>query len=263
MAIKQEDDDEYWLNPGSPMVEHDYFNRDESSPRFTAANPVNKHQPRINFNQPSPYNRPQTITPRAASASSANRVGGRTFAPSHTVTSSSTTATSIFSRKSSSSHTVKPKVKKQKTKSNVLWSDFPYTPFDLVDMPVEKFNEIIKQLDEVRQHVAKDERRKGKNKLAARNCRKRKMEVIDNLDTGVSKLGNQQEDLLNERQRILEETRQIKRKTEWLNNYILEQLRDSNGLPYNTQDYSLKYTSDGDVYVVPTVAAGSGNNNAN
>ena len=249
MAIKQEEEDDYWLNPGSPMVEHDYFNRNESRLAF---NPINKHQPQLNYDRHlTPFTRP---APRPT-ASPVSRFRGRTFAPSHTA---ETSRASISSTKPSS---VKPRIKKQKQKSNVLWSDFPYTAIDLVEMPVEKFNEIIKQLDVVRQHIVKDERRKGKNKLAARNCRKRKMDVIDTLDTGVSILEQQREDLLKEREQILEETRQIKRKTEWLNNYIIEQMRDSNGVSYNTRDFSLKYTSDGNVYVVPSVGGGDKNVN--
>jgi len=252
VAIKEEEDDDYWLNPGSPMVEHDYFNRDESR---MATNPINKHQPQLNYNRP-PNPLTRQVAPRST-ASPVSRFRERTFAPSHTTGATSTRAPMPTTKPSS----VKPKIKKQKQKSNVLWSDFPYTAIDLVEMPVEKFNEIIKQLDEIRQHVAKDERRKGKNKLAARNCRKRKMDVIDSLDTGVSVLEQQRLDLLKEREQVLEETRQIKVKTEWLNNYIFEHLRDSNGVPYDTRDFSLKYTSDGNVYVVPSVGGGDSKTN--
>jgi len=240
VAIKQEEDD-YWLKPGSPMVEHDYFNKDDIKP-VTTSQLINKH--RVGLDD---FARPPTPSlssvRRQPSATNTNRPNnGRTFAPSHTASSTNV----------SKQRNVKPKVKQQKQKS-ILWSDFPYTSNELVEMPVERFNEVIKQLDEVRQHVAKDERRKGKNKLAARNCRKRKMDIIDNLDQGVSGLEKQRQDLLMERQRILEETRDIQRKTEWLNNYIFQHMRDSNGLPYSQNDFSLQYTSDGNVYVVPSV----------
>jgi len=206
---------------------------------------INKHQPRrfeeltrSNIAAPSIRRRPSSVTSQLNGRP--NRV--RTFAPSHTATATNSKPLGV-----------KSKVKQQKQKAAVLWKDFPYSALELVEMPVEKFNEIIKQLDEVRQHIAKDERRKGKNKLAARNCRKRKMDVIDDLDTGIGSLEEQRQMLMNERQRIVEETRQIQRKTEWLNNYIFQHMRDSNGSPYSESDFSLQYTSDGNVYLVPSV----------
>lgn len=239
VKIKQKDED--WLSPSSPMVEHDYFNRDDIKPVTSSTHLINKHRPqsvgeltRTRFT-PFPASRSRSFSANNRSPR------GRTFAPSHTVTRTT---------KHKNVHT---KTKLEKSMSNILWNDFPYTSNQLVEMPVEKFNEIIKQLDEIRQHIAKDERRKGKNKLAARNCRKRKMDIIDDLDQGVSGLEQKRHDLLNERKKILEETMEIKRKTEWLNNYIFEYLRDSNGLPYSQTDFSLQYTTNGNVYVVPSL----------
>lgn len=238
VKIKQKDED--WLNPSSPMVEHDYFNRDDVKPVTSSTHLINKHRTQsvgeLTRDRFSPF-----PASRSRSLLGNNRsLRERTFAPGHTV--STTKHKNVGTNK-----------KLEKSKSTFLWKDFPYTSNQLVEMPVEKFNEIIKQLDEIRQHIAKDERRKGKNKLAARNCRKRKMDIIDGLDLGVSGLEQRKRDLLNERKKILEETMEIKRKTEWLNNYIFEHLRDSNGLPYSQTDFSLQYTSNGNVYVVPSL----------
>jgi len=169
-----------------------------------------------------------------ATSNSFMNIGQRTYAPT------------------SPPQKISGKTKKQANKSSYIWSDFPYSYDELIEMPVETFNEIIKVLNDVRQHEAKDIRRKGKNKLAARNCRKRKMEIIDHLDTGVESLANQRANLYAERQRILDETRQLKKSTGWLNDYIFEHMRDSNGSPYSPNDYSLQYTSDGNVYLVPS-----------
>jgi len=225
------------------MVEHDYYNREDFKP--TTDSPLDKHRPQITDTLQRLSPSTPSIRQRPSSAAVNNRLnGGRTFAPTQT-------GAKLNSPKPG---TVKPKLKKQKPKAKSMWIDFQFSSSELVEMPVEKFNEIIKPLDEVRQHIAKDERRKGKNKLAARNCRKRKMDVIECLDQGVNSLEQRRVNLLEERQRILEETRQIKMKTEWLNSYIFQHMRDSNGLPYNQGDFSLQYTSDGNVYVVPTVA---------
>ena len=139
---------------------------------------------------------------------------------------------------------------RSKTKGPV-WSDLPYTEDDLINMSVEKFNTILQSFDAARQMVAKDLRRKGKNKLAARNCRKRKLEAIDILDSSVGTMEQQREALLKESSHLQEETEQIRRKTEYLYNHIFSSLRDENGLPYSSSEYSLQYTSDGSVYLVP------------
>ena len=144
------------------------------------------------------------------------------------------------------------KTKQQRRKGTYIWQDFPYTSDELVNMSVEMFNEIVTTLSEIRQHVAKDIRRKGKNKFAARDCRKRKIDLIETLDAGVGSLELRRIKLLEERQKLIEETRQIQKGTQWLNNYIFEHLRDANGSPYSTSQYSLQYTSDGDVYQVPS-----------
>lgn len=222
------------------MVEHDYSKDDVVSTKSDFANNKNLARQLNNFAQPS-----RSLLKRPSSSSSAGspipqNLGRRTFAPESTQGQKP-------QKKSQS------KLKGQKETSRLLWPDFPYTADQIINMPVEKFNEIIKTLDEIRQHVAKDVRRKGKNKLAARNCRKRKMDIIDNLDNGISHMELQRQKLFAERQRIIDETRQIQQKTEWLNNYIFEHLRDDNGMPYSTNDFSLQYTADGNVYLVPSV----------
>lgn len=165
----------------------------------------------------------------------------RTFAPpsrSRTLSTSSSTS-------SSSSGSKKTKVK------SIIYPDFPYTQDELIDMDVDHFNTLISKLDDIRQLVLRDMRKRGKNKHAARNCRKRKLDVIDNLDNNVDLLEKQRELLLKEQQLLLEETRQIHEKTVWLNNYILERLYDETGNSYADSDYTLEYTTDGNVYVVP------------
>ena len=235
VPIKSEDD---YSMAGSPMVEHDYSKEDflSKSSYATSTKQSTKFHDFTKTSQASSMKRPSTpLTPSTVRGN--NR---RTFAPP------------LTSQKQNPSKKTQPKLKVQKQKSSLMWQDFPYTTDQIINMPVEKFNEIVKQLDEIRQHVAKDVRRKGKNKLAARNCRKRKMDVIDDLDCGISHLEQQRRSLMMERKQILDETRHIQQKTEWLNNYILEHLRDDNGIPYSTSDYSLQYTADGNVYLVPS-----------
>jgi hypothetical protein len=145
----------------------------------------------------------------------------------------------------------------KRSKRDIVAPDIPYTQEELVGMDIDKFNRLISRYDDVRQIVLKDMRKKGKNKFAARNCRKRKMDVIDNLDNNVELLEKQKELLLHEQQLLLEETRQIHEKTVWLNDYILQQLHDELGNPYS-DSHTLEYTTDGNVYLVPSMVKGEG-----
>ena len=133
-----------------------------------------------------------------------------------------------------------------------IWLDLPYTKLDMINTKIEDFNDIITQLDPLRQHVAKEIRRKGKNKLAARNCRKRKVDAIDKLDVGVNELERQKQLLLDERLQLELEREEIVRKTEFLYEHIFKNLRDERGIPYSKDNFALTYTADGAVYLVPT-----------
>ena len=124
-------------------------------------------------------------------------------------------------------------------------------------MDIDRFNRVIKRLDYRKQTLLKDIRKKGKNKFAARNCRKRKMDVLEGLDTNVDSLEKQREMLLHEQKLLLEETRQIHEKTAWLSDYILQHLHDESGNPYS-ESYTLEYTTDGNVYLVPSLVKTEG-----
>lgn len=138
-----------------------------------------------------------------------------------------------------------------KNKKKQIWLDLPYTKDDIISSKIEDFNSIVSLLDPLRQHVAKEIRRKGKNKLAARNCRKRKIDAIDTLGSGVNELEKQRQLLLDERLQLELEREEILRKTEFLYEHIFKNLRDERGLPYSKDHYSLTYTADGSVYLVP------------
>lgn len=57
----------------------------------------------------------------------------------------------------------------------------------MIDSSVEQFTELLTHhhLSEAQQQLVRDIRRRGKNKMAAQNCRKRKMEVIQTIDEQV------------------------------------------------------------------------------
>jgi len=61
---------------------------------------------------------------------------------------------------------------------------------EMIDSSVEQFTELLThhRLNDAQQQLVRDIRRRGKNKMAAQNCRKRKMEVIQTIDEQVRNL---------------------------------------------------------------------------
>ena len=59
---------------------------------------------------------------------------------------------------------------------------------EMIDSSVEEFSELLSKykLSEPQNQLIRDIRRRGKNKLAAQNCRKRKLEVIQTVEDEVS-----------------------------------------------------------------------------
>ena len=57
----------------------------------------------------------------------------------------------------------------------------------MIDSSVDEFNELMSQhkLSDLQIQLIRDIRRRGKNKLAAQNCRKRKLEVIQTVEDQV------------------------------------------------------------------------------
>jgi len=60
---------------------------------------------------------------------------------------------------------------------------------DIVNLPMDEFNDLLskRELTEEQLNLCRDIRRRGKNKVAAQNCRKRKIDQIDELQERISK----------------------------------------------------------------------------
>lgn len=129
----------------------------------------------------------------------------------------------------------------------------PLTLDQIIDSPVEEFNEILQmhKLTDQQLQLIRDIRRRGKNKVAAQNCRKRKMDVIVNLEDSMGSLRETRDRLLEERHMIDKQARELKEKFGILYREIFQSLRDENGRPYDPQFYSLQQSSDGNVFLVP------------
>lgn len=123
----------------------------------------------------------------------------------------------------------------------------------IIDSPVEEFNEILQthKFTDQQLQLIRDIRRRGKNKVAAQNCRKRKMDVIVNLEDNKETLREARDRLIAERHMIDKQAREMKDKFGILYREIFQSLRDENGRPYDPQFYSLQQSSDGNVFLVP------------
>ena len=65
---------------------------------------------------------------------------------------------------------------------------------DIVNPPMDEFNDMLSKedLSEEQLNICRDIRRRGKNKVAAQNCRKRKLEQIDELQKKVDEAKRRQ-----------------------------------------------------------------------
>ncbi|XP_054611167.1 endoplasmic reticulum membrane sensor NFE2L1b isoform X2 [Dunckerocampus dactyliophorus] len=129
----------------------------------------------------------------------------------------------------------------------------PFSNDKIVNLPVEEFNELLAKhhLSEAQLALIRDIRRRGKNKMAAQNCRKRKLDTIINLEQGVHDLRRDKARLLKEKMEFIRCIRQMKQKMQSLCQEVFTQLRDEQGRPYPPSQYSLQYGADGSVLVVP------------
>ncbi|XP_041087751.1 endoplasmic reticulum membrane sensor NFE2L1-like isoform X2 [Polyodon spathula] len=129
----------------------------------------------------------------------------------------------------------------------------PFSNEKIVHLPVEEFNELLSkhQLSEAQLALVRDIRRRGKNKMAAQNCRKRKLDTILNLERGVEALRRDKARLLREKVEFVRSLRQMKQKMQSLHQEVFSRLRDESGRPYPAGEFSLQYGSDGSVLLVP------------
>ncbi|VDH89999.1 nuclear factor erythroid 2-related factor 1/3 [Mytilus galloprovincialis] len=138
-------------------------------------------------------------------------------------------------------------------KKRIAELNIPLTLDQVIESPVEEFNEILQmhKFSDQQLQLIRDIRRRGKNKVAAQNCRKRKMDVIVDLEDNMSSLRERRDRLLEERHMIDKQAREMKDKFGVLYREIFQSLRDENGRPYDPQFYSLQQSSDGNVFLVP------------
>lgn len=129
----------------------------------------------------------------------------------------------------------------------------PFTLSQIVHSPVEEFNDMLTRhkLSDQQLQLIRDIRRRGKNKVAAQNCRKRKIGVLETLEEEMTRMEKMRDKLISERHMMNKQSQELKNKLGNLYSDIFHSLRDENGQPYDPSRYSLQQSSDGDVFLVP------------
>jgi hypothetical protein len=118
---------------------------------------------------------------------------------------------------------------------------------ELIEMPVSRFNELLLSLTTEQSNVAKDIRRRGKNKQAARLCRKRKIDNISALEETLTEMQEEKSRLLDEQNKIVKETEELKSNIDMICEMLMKGLNEENvGLP----ELSLLHHSKGQTLLV-------------
>ncbi|XP_019581690.2 nuclear factor erythroid 2-related factor 3 isoform X4 [Rhinolophus sinicus] len=141
----------------------------------------------------------------------------------------------------------------------------PFSVDEIVCMPVDSFNSMLSRyyLTDLQVSLIRDIRRRGKNKVAAQNCRKRKLDIILNLEDDVCNLQAKKETLKRERAQCNKAINIMKQKLHDLYHDIFSRLRDEEGRPVNPNQYALQCSHDGSVWVVPKELVTSGHKKEN
>lgn len=116
--------------------------------------------------------------------------------------------------------------------------NLPFSVWDIIDLPIDGYNELLSRhtLTEAQMSLCKDIRRRGKNKVAAQNCRKRKMDLISQLEEEVSKARHHKQVLLAEREEL------YRLRSEWSSKLMNLEASVLRGLNKNTDVFSLDYS---------------------
>nr|XP_057904097.1 endoplasmic reticulum membrane sensor NFE2L1-like isoform X2 [Doryrhamphus excisus]XP_057904098.1 endoplasmic reticulum membrane sensor NFE2L1-like isoform X2 [Doryrhamphus excisus] len=123
----------------------------------------------------------------------------------------------------------------------------PFSNELIVNLPVEEFKELLEnyRLSREQLTLVKDIRRRGKNKIAAQNCRKRKLDTLHGLEEEVSRLRRHRLRLRRENQEALRKLQERKRRLCILYHTVFSRLKDEEGRPLNATRHVLQFQPNG------------------
>ncbi|XP_060757768.1 endoplasmic reticulum membrane sensor NFE2L1a isoform X2 [Neoarius graeffei] len=118
----------------------------------------------------------------------------------------------------------------------------PFSTDHIVNLPVEEFNELLAKyrLSEAQLTLIRDIRRRGKNKVAAQNCRRRKLDVLQNLERSIDGLRRHRVRLLREKSEVLHSVREIKQRLNDLYEEVRKRLGEVERIPCSALDFTLQ-----------------------
>ncbi|XP_055382451.1 segmentation protein cap'n'collar [Condylostylus longicornis] len=130
--------------------------------------------------------------------------------------------------------------------------NIPIPVHEIINLPMDEFNERLSKYDltESQLSLIRDIRRRGKNKVAAQNCRKRKLDQILSLEDEVKEVRRKKEQYYSERDMLVTERNRVSNKFAALHRHIFQYLRDPDGNPCSPNEYSLQQAADGSVYLI-------------
>lgn len=107
----------------------------------------------------------------------------------------------------------------------------PIGPDAIINLPAEDFNALLgrSHLSGAELALARDIRRRGKNKVAAQKCRRRKLEAIAGLQEELGRLGRERERLLRARGQAERALGALRRDLAHITAQVLGTLRDGGG----------------------------------
>uniref|UniRef100_A0A2K6EFE7 Nuclear factor erythroid 2-related factor 3 n=1 Tax=Propithecus coquereli TaxID=379532 RepID=A0A2K6EFE7_PROCO len=136
----------------------------------------------------------------------------------------------------------------------------PFSVDKIVRMPVDSFNSMLSRyyLTDLQVSLIHDIQRRGKNKVAAQNCCKHKLDIILSLEDDVCNLQAKKETLKRERAQCNKAINLMKQKLHDLYHVVLSRLRDDQGRPGNPNQCALQCSHNGSILIVPKELVTSG-----
>ncbi|XP_017541018.2 endoplasmic reticulum membrane sensor NFE2L1a isoform X2 [Pygocentrus nattereri] len=118
----------------------------------------------------------------------------------------------------------------------------PFSNDHIINLPVEEFNELLAKhrLSEDQLTLIRDIRRRGKNKMAAQNCRRRKLDILLGLEHNVNGLRRHRARLLREKSEVSRSVREMKQRLNDLYQEVYSLLREEQGMFCSVNDFVMQ-----------------------
>ncbi|KAI7803300.1 endoplasmic reticulum membrane sensor NFE2L1a [Triplophysa rosa] len=130
--------------------------------------------------------------------------------------------------------------------------NIPFPNEFIINLPVEEFNQLLSKnhLTGTQLTLIREIRRRGKNKMAAQNCRRRKLDVLVGLEQSVDGLRRRRTRLLRENAEVCRSVREMKQRLNTLYQEVCERMREEQGSLCSDYGFGLEEDDNGPVGLV-------------